>query len=130
MSRLWGTPNKAEHMTQEQPVWLTAADGTRLFARHYPSSPDRPLCLCLHGLTRNSRDFDGFAPRLAAEGYPVLALDMRGRGESDNAVTPADYSIETYVADCLAWLDQLGVRRAVWIGSCFVSFIDRLSNRP
>jgi pimeloyl-ACP methyl ester carboxylesterase len=104
-------------MTQEQPLWLTAADGTRLFARHYPAAATQPLCLCLHGLTRNSRDFDAFAPRLAAEGYPVLALDMRGRGESDYAADPADYRIETYLADCLAWLDRLEARQAVWIGS-------------
>ncbi|WP_420430872.1 alpha/beta fold hydrolase [Hyphobacterium sp.] len=104
-------------MVQDQPVWLTTPDGLRLFGRHYPSDPDRPLCVCLHGLTRNSRDFDGFAPLLAAQGYPVLALDMRGRGESAYAEDPADYQIDTYVSDCLAWLDFMNTERAVWIGS-------------
>ena len=104
-------------MVHDQPVWLTAPDGLRLFGRHYPSDPDFPLCICLHGLTRNSRDFDGFAPRLAGQGYPVLALDMRGRGESAYAEDPADYRIDTYVADCLAWLDAMDAERAVWIGS-------------
>jgi pimeloyl-ACP methyl ester carboxylesterase len=99
-----------------QPVWLTTSDGARLFGRFYQGGED-PLCLCLHGLTRNSRDFEDFAPLLAARGYPVLALDMRGRGESEYAVDPALYCVETYHRDCLAWLDHYQVGRAIWIGS-------------
>ena len=99
-----------------QPVWLTTSDGARLFGRFHDGG-QRPFCLCLHGLTRNSRDFEDFAPRLAERGHPVLALDMRGRGDSDYADDPALYSIETYHRDCLAWLDQFQIRQAIWIGS-------------
>lgn len=104
-------------MTPEQAVWLTGPDGLKLFGRYYPAETDAPLCVCLHGLTRNSRDFDGFAPRLAGEGFPVLALDMRGRGESAYADDPSQYRLETYIADCLAWLNSFDADRAVWIGS-------------
>ncbi len=104
-------------MPEAQPVWLTSADGLRLFGRYYAGDAAKPLCLCLHGLTRNSRDFEDFAPALAGQGFPVLALDMRGRGESEYATDTATYSIETYVRDCLAWLDQSGADSAIWIGS-------------
>ncbi|GJL97013.1 MAG: alpha/beta hydrolase [Hyphobacterium sp.] len=99
-----------------QPVWLTTSDGARLFGRFYQGG-SKPFCLCLHGLTRNSRDFEDFAPLLAERGHPVLALDMRGRGESEYARDPAHYSLDTYHRDCLGWLDQFQIRRAVWIGS-------------
>ncbi len=88
-----------------------------MFGRYYPAASDAPFCICLHGLTRNSRDFEDFAPQLALEGYRVLALDMRGRGESDYAKDPSRYQLATYLADCLAWLDTFDVERAIWIGS-------------
>lgn len=104
-------------MPEARPVRLTSSDGLRLFGRHYAGNEAKPLCLCLHGLTRNSRDFDDFAPILAEHGFPVLALDMRGRGESEYAENTATYSMETYVRDCLGWLDHFQVGSAVWIGS-------------
>ncbi|MEE2525587.1 alpha/beta hydrolase [Hyphobacterium sp. HN65] len=102
-------------MTDHKPLRLTSIDGIELAGRDYGAGG--PLCLCLHGLARNSRDFEDFAPRLASQGYRVVALDMRGRGESEAAKDPAHYNVQTYVADCLAWLDHLGADRAIWIGS-------------
>lgn len=96
----------------------TSADGLALFARDYAAAagPARLPVVCLHGLTRNSRDFEDVAPWLAARGRRVLALDMRGRGES--ARDPAErYDIATYVADVRALLDALGVARAVFVGT-------------
>lgn len=104
-------------MIEAQPVRLTSRDGLGLFGRFHATAKDGPLCLCLHGLARNSRDFEDFAPQLAARGYNVLALDMRGRGESDYADDPASYSMPVYVEDCLAWLDHFEAEKAIWIGS-------------
>jgi len=104
-------------MADVQPVWLDAHDGLRLFGRYYSGGLAKPFCLCLHGLTRNSRDFEDFAPMLAAAGYPVLALDMRGRGESEYATDPHTYSMDIYVRDCLDWLEHFDVDDAIWIGS-------------
>ena len=58
-------------------------DGLRLYARDYPG-PDNsaPAVLCLHGLTRNSRDFQDLAPALT-EDFRVLVAEQRGRGRSD-----------------------------------------------
>ena len=90
----------------------TAPDGLALFARDYAAAPGpaRLPVVCLHGLTRNSRDFEAVAPWLAARGRRVLALDMRGRGQS--ARDPeARYDIATYTADVIALLDGYALRR-------------------
>ena len=73
--------------------------------------------LCLHGLTRNSRDFEVIAPRLAALGRRVLVMDVRGRGRSDRDPEPMRYGVPTYVQDVVGALDHLGVDKAVFVGT-------------
>jgi pimeloyl-ACP methyl ester carboxylesterase len=94
-------------------------DGLGLFVRDY--APEPPVTglpvLCLHGLTRNSRDFAGVAPRIAALGRRVLCPDVRGRGRSDWDQRAEQYQPPTYVQDTLNILDQLGVPRCVWLGT-------------
>ncbi|MCA3555205.1 MAG: alpha/beta hydrolase [Aestuariivirga sp.] len=87
-----------------------------LYARDYAA--DRgglaPI-VCLPGLTRNSRDFETIAPRLAKT-RRVLALDFRGRGRSGRA-DPATYRPDQEVADTLHVLDTLGIGRFAIIGT-------------
>jgi pimeloyl-ACP methyl ester carboxylesterase len=72
-------------------------DGLRLHYRDYPGGdPDRPPLLCLHGLTRNSRDFEMLADRFAGE-WRLIVPDMRGRGRSEYA--PGTYALHRYVRD-------------------------------
>jgi pimeloyl-ACP methyl ester carboxylesterase len=94
-------------------------DGLRLHARDYAgaSGPARAPVVCLHGLTRNARDFEDLAPRIAAQGRRVLALDVRGRGQSAWDPQPMRYVPATYAGDVLALLDALGIARAVFIGT-------------
>ncbi|MFC7477660.1 alpha/beta fold hydrolase [Dankookia sp. GCM10030260] len=54
--------------------------------------------LCVHGLTRNGRDFDALAAALAAEGRRVLCPDLPGRGASDRLPDPSLYVPPTYIA--------------------------------
>ncbi|MBK1660955.1 alpha/beta fold hydrolase [Paracraurococcus ruber] len=54
--------------------------------------------LCVHGLTRNGRDFDALAAALAGTGRRVLCPDLPGRGGSDFLPDPALYVPPTYVA--------------------------------
>ena len=95
---------------------LVVADGLRLHYRDYPGPRDTPPLLCLHGLTRNSRDFAHFAERESPR-RRVIALDFRGRGASDYDPLPARYTPLTYAADVLQLLDQLGLDQAVFVGT-------------
>jgi pimeloyl-ACP methyl ester carboxylesterase len=97
----------------------TSRDGLKLHARDYAggSSGCRLPVICLHGLTRNSKDFDEVAPRVAANGRRVLALDMRGRGRSAWDPNPDNYQPRVYARDVLDLMDKLGIARAVFVGT-------------
>ena len=96
--------------------YLAVRDGLKLHYRDYPGSSDRPPILCLHGLTRNSRDFAEFAER-ASPLFRVLALEFRGRADSDYDPQPMRYNPLTYAADVLEMLDQLGIDQAIFVGT-------------
>ena len=72
--------------------------------------------LCLHGLTRNSRDFEDLAPHLAAH-HRVIVPDIRGRGRSAYDPNPEKYQPMVYVEDILALLDALNAPRVAIIGT-------------
>ena len=97
----------------------TSAGGLRLHARdHAPASGEARLpVICLHGLTRNARDFEDLAPRLAAQGRRVLAGDVRGRGGSAWDPELTRYIPAIYAGDVLALMDAAGISRAVFIGT-------------
>lgn len=94
----------------------SSADGLTLRYRDYPGCADRPPLLCIPGLTRNCRDFEPVAEAFAGE-RRVIAIDLRGRGQSDYARDPASYMPLQYVADVAALLDQAGVERVVAMGT-------------
>ncbi|MBX9664777.1 alpha/beta hydrolase [Novosphingobium sp.] len=94
----------------------TSSDGLKLHFRDYPGSSDKPPVLCLPGLTRNARDFEALAQRLAGE-WRVVCPDMRGRGDSDYARDPMTYTPAHYVADVEALLAAEGITRFVAIGT-------------
>ena len=91
-------------------------DGLRLHYRDYPGPADRPPILCLHGLTRNSRDFEDVAARLTGQ-WRVLALDFRGRGLSEADPLSGRYAPPTYALDVLELLDHAGADEAVFLGT-------------
>jgi pimeloyl-ACP methyl ester carboxylesterase len=94
-------------------------DGLSLFARDYPGAGGevRLPVICLHGLTRNSKDFEELAPRLASAGRRILVPDVRGRGLSGRDPNPANYTPKTYARDILGLMDTLGLPRAVFVGT-------------
>lgn len=92
-------------------------DGLRLHYRDYPGrSEARPPILCIHGLTRNARDFEGVAERLAGE-WRVICVDLRGRGESAYAEDAMSYVPLVYLQDLEALLRDLGLQRFVAFGT-------------
>ena len=74
------------------------------------------VVLCVHGLTRNGRDFDALAQRLAVR-YRVVCPDIVGRGRSDWLPPGAPYGFPQYVADMLTLLARLQSRRLLWLGT-------------
>jgi pimeloyl-ACP methyl ester carboxylesterase len=106
-------------MSTYSDISYTSDDGLRLYARDYPagSGPARLPVVCIHGLTRNSADFDELAPLIAAESRRVLALDVRGRGNSARDPNPANYNPLVYANDVVKLLGDLGIARAIFIGT-------------
>ena len=100
-------------------VFVSAPDGLRLHVREYGPrlAAARPV-VCLPGLTRTVADFDVLAPALAAAGPRwVIALDSRGRGQSEYDRNPDNYSLLVELGDLVAVLTALSVPPAVFIGS-------------
>jgi pimeloyl-ACP methyl ester carboxylesterase len=100
-------------------ISFTSDDGLRLYARDYPASggPARLPVVCLHGLTRNSADFDELAAEIARWGRRVLVPDVRGRGHSARDPNPDNYNPVVYANDVVRLLHDLGIARAVFIGT-------------
>lgn len=93
-----------------------APDGLELFAKSYGPENATLTVLCMHGLTRNHKDFE---PMIAAlpERYRFLAVDVRGRGRSARDPNPENYTPPVYAADMQALLDHLGINQAALIGT-------------
>ena len=97
----------------------TSSDGLALYARDYAAGPGpaKLPVIAIHGLTRNSADFETIAPLIAQSGRRVLAIDVRGRGRSDRAPDPMTYQPLNYAQDVLALMNQAGIERAVFLGT-------------
>lgn len=74
------------------------------------------VLLCVHGLTRQGRDFDVLAQALCAH-YRVVCPDVVGRGESDWLPDPRGYAVPTYVADMVTLLARLNAQSLDWVGT-------------
>lgn len=99
--------------------FFAAGDGLSLYFREYlPTGEDTlPDILCLPGLARNSKDFDGLARHLAARGHRVVVPDYRGRGRSGRCKDWRDYAPARIVEDIRHLLDIAGLHRIVVIGT-------------
>lgn len=105
--------------------YWTSSDGLKLHYRDYAGPADRPPILCLPGLTRNARDFEPVADRLAGA-WRVIAVEFRGRGQSQHDPNPANYVPTTYASDILKLLDQLGIADAVFFGTSLGGIVTML----
>lgn len=103
-------------MTMFEDRYWSSRDGLKLHYRDYPGREDRPPLVCLPGLTRNARDFEGLAARLAGE-WRVLCPEMRGRGDSEYARDAQSYNPVQYVDDLAMLLEEAGIACFVAIGT-------------
>jgi pimeloyl-ACP methyl ester carboxylesterase len=83
------------------------------------------VVVCVHGLTRNGRDFDVLAQRLAARAR-VLCPDVVGRGQSAWLSHPEDYGYPLYLADMAALIARSGARQVDWVGTSMGGLIGML----
>ena len=95
-----------------------------------PEDAERTV-VCVHGLTRNSRDFDFLAQRFAALGMRVVAPDLPGRGRSAAVEHGEDYGTPLYLAVMGALIAHLGVKEIDWVGTSLGGHIGmELAARP
>jgi pimeloyl-ACP methyl ester carboxylesterase len=73
--------------------------------------------ICVHGLTRQGRDFDYLARRLADAGMRVVCPDLVGRGRSGALSTAAEYVFPQYCSDMGALIASLHAKRLHWVGT-------------
>lgn len=98
-------------------VFYISDDGLRLYARDYPGpEKDAPVILCLHGLTRNSKDFANLAEALQHT-YRIICPDQRGRGRSQRDIDATRYRPERYVQDMHTLQGVLCVSKWAVIGT-------------
>ncbi len=98
-------------------VQCLAADGLHRTAYWQWGEPDNPRVLvCVHGLSRQGRDFDTLARAMQGE-FRVVCPDVVGRGRSEWLRNPAGYAIPTYVADMVTLLARVDADEVHWVGT-------------
>ncbi len=88
----------------------------RIAFTDWGEGPKRKATVCVHGLTRNGRDFDVLAAALGETGR-VVCPDVAGRGASDWLSNPADYIYPTYLGDMAGLMAHIGAENVNWIGT-------------
>jgi pimeloyl-ACP methyl ester carboxylesterase len=74
------------------------------------------VLVCVHGLSRQGRDFDTLARTLCGD-YRVVCPDVVGRGQSDALADPMAYQLPTYYADMVTLLARLDAATVHWVGT-------------
>lgn len=109
---------------------LSKAGVHRMSCVEWGDSANPRVLVCVHGLTRNARDFDDLAEALSAH-YRVICPDIVGRGESDWLVDKLGYAIPQYVADIFGMLHHLGIKEVDWVGTSMGGLIGMgLASQP
>ena len=75
------------------------------------------VAICVHGLSRQGRDFDRLASAMARRGWRVVCPDLVGRGRSGWLRDPQEYNLPQYAMDLTTIIARLGVAQVDWIGT-------------
>ncbi|MES2988156.1 MAG: alpha/beta hydrolase [Pseudomonadota bacterium] len=113
-----------ERRNYEDGYWWSR-DELRLHYRDYAGPKDKPPVLCFPGLTRNARDYELLADRLAGE-WRVILVEFRGRGESAYAKDPMSYVPLAYLQDVEALLAEAKIEKFVAIGTSLGGIVTML----
>lgn len=116
----------SRHNLRERRVQCLGPHGLHRMAYTEWGDPANPrVLLCVHGLTRNGRDFDDLA-RVLADDYRVVCPDVVGRGRSDWLGVKSDYGFPVYVADMVTLIARLDVEEVHWVGTSMGGIIGML----
>lgn len=89
----------------------------RVAYREWGAADAKRTLVCVHGLTRNGRDFEELAAAAAARGWRVVCPDVVGRGDSEALADPSGYAFPQYLQDMNALLARLDVEEVDWVGT-------------
>ena len=94
----------------------------RMAYREWGDARNREVLICVHGLTRSSRDFDELARALCGQ-FRVVCPDVAGRGDSDRLADPMLYTWTQYVSDMVTLIARLDVDTVNWLGTSMGGFV-------
>jgi pimeloyl-ACP methyl ester carboxylesterase len=77
---------------------------------------NKRVLVCVHGVSRQGRDFDVLARAMRGE-FRVVCPDVVGRGESDRLADPMGYVLPSYAADMVTLLARLDAESVAWFGT-------------
>ena len=121
----WHT-GPSDWQLRERKVQCLGAHGLhRMAYTEWGDPANTKVLVCVHGLTRNGRDFDFLARALASE-YRVVCPDVVGRGRSDWLSVKTDYGFPQYVADMITLIARLDVDEVHWVGTSMGGIIGML----
>jgi pimeloyl-ACP methyl ester carboxylesterase len=106
-------------MTESGVLCLDAVGYHRMHYYEWGDADNPRVVICVHGLTRNGRDFDFLAEHLRAD-FRVVCPDIAGRGKSDWLAAKRDYGYPQYVADLTALFARVtrsADQRVSWVGT-------------
>jgi pimeloyl-ACP methyl ester carboxylesterase len=112
-----GSPEPDATPRQREFVALGPHAFTRVSYVEWGSPNAQRTVICLHGLTRNGRDFDYLARRLVKKGMRVVAPDLPGRGHSAPMANWHDYGTPLYLAVMAGLIARLDVEEVDWVGT-------------
>ncbi len=111
------TPNPQEYEpAQDFILCLTPQGFQKVSYIDWGDKNNAQVLVCVHGLTRNSRDFDYLA-RTLQQNFRIICPDLLGRGKSDYLHVPALYNSAQYMSDMVALLARIGSKEIHWLGT-------------
>ncbi len=108
----------------ETVLGLTSRGFHRLRCWEWGDPANPRVVVCVHGLTRNGRDFDALAAALA-DRYRVICPDVVGRGDSD-WIAAGDYGFPQYCNDMANVIARSGAVEIDWVGTSMGGIIGML----
>ncbi len=104
-------------MKEDSILGLSAEGFHRINYTEWGTSLSSPAVVCVHGLTRNGRDFDALASYLSSNGRHVFCPDVVGRGKSSWFKKPQHYNFTQYVNDMSVLIARTHSQHIDWLGT-------------